>query len=124
MSYNGWKISDNHREWLLDMFPPKHPDVIAHHVTNNLTDMIPDAAKIRIIGYAANHGVECFIVEVNGNPIRPDGKIYHITWSIDRAQGFKPVHSNDLIKDGFTSINPIEIDTIPFKVIDHMEYFQ
>lgn len=124
MSYNGWKISKDDRAKLLDMFPPSHPDVIAHHVTNNLKDFIPKAASITVVGYAANEGVECLVVEVNGDAARPDGKTYHITWSIDRAAGAKPVHSNNLIADrGYEQINPIEVDSVPFKVVDGQEYF-
>ena len=124
MSYNGWKLSDTDRDKLLVAFPPRHPDVLAHHVTNNLKNLIPEPASITVIGYAANEGVECLVVAVNGETARPDGRTYHITWSIDRAAGFKPVNSNNLIEGhGYEEVTPIEADFVPFKVVNGEEYF-
>ena len=119
MPYSGWKISEKDREMLLGALPPLYPDVIAHHITLNMKAALPQEAAVVIIGYCNDDdGVECFVVEVNGTHIRPDGNIYHITWSIDRGRGKKPVDSNKAIaENGWTSlITPVRIDTIPFFV--------
>jgi len=53
------------------------------------------------------------MVEINGERKRPDGKLYHITLSLDRAKKKKPVHSNDLVAKGFKHISPISIHLEP-----------
>ena len=53
------------------------------------------------------------MVEIDGTIQRPDGEIFHITWSLDRQKGFKPVDSKDLLKQGFEHVDPIEIMIIP-----------
>ena len=118
MPYSGWKVEESDREMLLRVFPPLYPDVIAHHVTNNLKQEIPEDANIVVVGYCNDDdGVECLIVSVNGSKIRPDGSTYHITLSIDRAAGKKPVDSNEAIKNNFCfDIAPIAIRTVPFCV--------
>jgi hypothetical protein len=44
---------------------------------------------------------------------RPDGSVYHITWSLQN--GYKPVDSNKVIKKyGYEYlVEPISIETIP-----------
>jgi len=37
------------------------------------------------------------LVELNGSTRRSDGRLYHITWSLDRSKGKKPFHTNDII---------------------------
>lgn len=114
--YNGWLLSEDDREKLLAIFVPKFPEVIAHHVTLSFgKDFIPDPVTAQIVGYACNpDGVECFVVTLDGTSERPNGGTFHITWSIDRAAGFKPVHSNNLLIEGFEKIEPIDIMLTPF----------
>ena len=122
MAYNGWLIGEDSKNLLMILFPPKYPDVVAHHVTRSMTKEQPDDAVVRVIGYADDgEGVECLVVEVNGTHERPGGSIYHITWSIDREAGRKPVHSNDvLLRNGFDRLVygerslSIPINTTPF----------
>lgn len=124
MAYNGWKISEENREMLLRVFKPRYPDVIAHHITLTLSADLPEAAECHVIGYCDGSGVECLVVAVNGEHVRPDGRTFHVTLSIDRAAGKKPVHSNDAIRDfGWTEIDPIAISTTPFFVNNKGEEF-
>lgn len=117
--YNGYLLPDNERSKLLTHFPPKYPDVIAHHITVKFPAMsneaLPQGSKFRVVGYADDgQGVEALVIEVDGSTSRPDGKTYHITWSIDRAAGRKPVDSNTVItNNGFQNVNPINITMEP-----------
>ena len=99
------------------MYPPKHPDFLGHHITFMFGKgaTTPPQAKINLIGYCLTDKVECFVAEVNGSMVRPDGGVYHLTWSIDKSKGAKPVHSNAAIENnGFQHLDdPIEITTTP-----------
>lgn len=105
-------IDQQDRNRILSKFEPKFPEIIFHHITyNGPKDEIPEITNdFKIVGYTFIDGLEAFIVAVDGNINRPDGGIYHITFSLDRDKGFKPVHSNDVIKNtGFEKIPPIKI---------------
>ena len=76
---------------------------------------LPEVGTVEIVGYADDgKSIEALIVAIDGSTERPDGKTYHITWSLDREQGKKPVHSNNLIEEeGFEKIDSILIDAKP-----------
>jgi hypothetical protein len=100
--YIGWELGASDRAQLLGEFPPKYPDVIAHHITHHAgassDEALPEAHSIRVVGYVDDgEGLECLVCEVDGSTQRDHGGQYHITWSIDRAAGYKPVHSNKVI---------------------------
>ena len=120
MSYSCWLLSGKDRSTLLAAFPPKFPDVIAHHVTitqgkfKNLS--MPPEAVMEVIGYATDGiGLEALVVRVNGSSKRDDGRVYHITWSIDRVAGYKPADSNGVIEAyGWEDVVPeIKVIGIP-----------
>lgn len=116
--YSGYEISDTSRKRLLDRFGTSFPDFIGHHVTYKFgkgAEDVPPTADVYILGKCVGDNIECFIVEVNGSIVRPDGKIYHLTWSLDKSKGAKPVHSNDAIeKYGFEHFDgPIKIEATP-----------
>lgn len=108
-------ISHIDRTRLAQQFPPKFPEFIGHHITYMMgwpmNDPAPEFNDIKVVGYACDDtGIEALVVEMNGSIERPDGKIFHITWSLDREAGFKPVNSNDLLARGWDRIaNPINI---------------
>jgi hypothetical protein len=104
----------------MERFPPRFPDVIAHHITLKVGKrIVPVEVKATVVGHAVNDaGVEALVVEINGTHVRSDGKSFHITWSIDREAGFKPVSSNTVLENGFTAVDPIEIKVEPF-FVDH-----
>lgn len=105
----GYVLDSYTRAILLKSVPPLFPDVIAHHVTvkfgKDLDDTVPNCTKVRVIGVAVSDKVQAVVVELDGISIREDGKRYHITISIDRATGAKPVDSNKVISTGFARIN-------------------
>jgi hypothetical protein len=105
--YLAYEIEKTSREKLLVQFPPKYPDVICHHVTlqfpASADSQLPDwPGKCEVIGYAdSGDGLEVLVVEIDGNAIRPDGQLFHVTHSLDRSKGKKPFHSNELIRSTF-----------------------
>lgn len=94
----GWKLDREQRAALLDTYPPRYAHVIADHVTLSIggTEPPPYADEAAIIGYVDDGaGVEALIVAINGSTARPDGKVWHITWSL--AEGRAARESNDVI---------------------------
>lgn len=115
--YTGWSLNESSIKQLENLFAPVHPDFLGHHITYMFgNDSVkPEAADIKVIGHCVTDKVQCFVVEVNGSLVRPDGNFYHLTWSIDRSKGAKPVDSNEAIKvNGFDHITEgIVLDTTP-----------
>jgi len=112
--YQAFEISAESRSRLAAQFAPKFPEFIGHHITYKMgvkSDVpLPEATSFKVVGYACNEeGIEALVVEVDGTTVREDGKTYHITWSLDREAGFKPVKSNDLVKNGWTNVPAINI---------------
>jgi hypothetical protein len=108
--YLAYEIDPDSRKELLAMFPPKYPDVICHHVTIRFpvsrTSVLPDLpSRCEVIGYAdSGDGVEALVVEIDGRVVREDGNLFHITHSLDRGNGKKPLHSNALVRKGFNEL--------------------
>jgi hypothetical protein len=114
--YHAYVLSPESRAALLKKHPPKYPEVIAHHVTHAFgvkkESRVPEHPKsVEVIGHVDDgKGVQAAVVKVDGREFRPDGKRYHVTISIDRSKGRKPVHSNDVISDlGYTTVRPYRI---------------
>lgn len=100
-AYTAYVLDNASRDALLKKFPPKYPKVVAHHVTNEFgvpaTTEAPQPADVKVIGYVdSGDGLEVLVCTVNGKPERPDGKRYHITWSLD-PEKYSPVDSNKLL---------------------------
>jgi hypothetical protein len=99
----GWLLDRDERARLLERFSPAYPDVIADHVTLSSSaepKAPPNDTRAEIVGHTDDGaGVQALVVRIGGTTGRPDGSTYHITWSIDRAQGRKAVHSNDVIRN-------------------------
>lgn len=115
--YQCWLVDGASRARILEDFPPMFERVICHHVTYRYgvlsTDPLPPAANIEIIGYAKNDSIEALVVSVDGSEKRPDGKIYHITLSLDPEKA-KPVDSNRLLEQGWTGFTKgIPVSTKP-----------
>jgi hypothetical protein len=113
----GWKLDRGQRDKLLKRFPPRYPDAIADHVTletNAAEDPLPGHVSAAIVGRADDDdSLECLVVTIDGTIGRPDGSIFHITWSLDRSKGREPRESNDLLRDGGWTRWP---ETIPLIV--------
>jgi hypothetical protein len=117
----GWLLEEADREALLARFPPRFPDVVAHHVTLDAsgTAALPNAKPAAVVGEADDgKGVQALVVAIDGSTDRPDGSTYHITWSLDRAAGRKPIESNDVIaRLGWRPIaGPIPIRITPARI--------
>jgi hypothetical protein len=96
----GWKLDPKQRAELLLMFPPKYSNAVADHVTLRSKAAedaaLPDERDGEIVGRADDgEGVEAMVVRISGTTDRPDGSIYHITWSL--AEGREAKESNDVI---------------------------
>lgn len=119
MFYTAFVLTEAARRAVLARVRPEFPDVIAHHVTHEYdvspdNVRIPNVDRVRVIGVATDFAkVQALACEVNGRRLRPDGNPYHITLSIDRKEGGKPVHSNIVVGRGFEPIDPFEVDVVP-----------
>jgi hypothetical protein len=80
-------------------------EVIAHHITFRFPDSAPPPAvrEALVVGHRfdTERGIECLVVEIDGESARPNGGTFHITFSLDRDRGAKPVHSNTILKSGW-----------------------
>ena len=107
----GWKLPrDGERERLLERFPPEYERTVADHVTlqagASQDTPLPREVEARIVGRADDgKGVEAMVVRLGGTTGRPDGSIYHITWSLE--EGRRAKESNDVIaRSGWTEFDP------------------
>jgi len=115
--YTAYQLTDDTVNKLKSHFNIKYADFIGHHITvkfgvthNEQLPMFTD--DIFVIGEACHDNVQALLVSINGNTNRPSGGVYHITWSIDRSKGKKPVDSNKIIHLA-QRIAPIKIKAIP-----------
>jgi len=118
--YTGWLVEPDDREALLARFPPRYPEVVAHHITQKFGDRAasaPSETEGEIVGEADDgRGVQALVVRIGGTTDRPDGSTYHITWSL--APGRAAKESNQVIaRRGFTWLAapvPVRLQPKPF----------
>lgn len=117
----GWKLPQTERELLLERFPPKYETVVADHVTLRVgatsQTPLPRKPEARIVGRADDEAsLECLVVELDRTTDRPDGSVYHITWSL--GPGRKARESNDLLRyqgwDRVAAPIPVELEPARF----------
>lgn len=116
--YTAHVLNPESKRELIERFPPKYPEVVGHHTTVQFgvpkDTQAPDPASLQIVGYADDgEGLEALVVAVDGEVRRSDGSLYHITWSLDRSKGRKPVDSNALVQMGYDPVDNIPIKTTP-----------
>ena len=116
--YNAYVLTDESRKKLLSIFRPSYSRVVAHHVTvqfgNVTAEDIPTGKDIKVVGHLdTGDGLQALVVSVDGEVDRPDGSVYHITWSLEN--GYKPVDSNKMIKSlGYKEIDhKVSVDFVP-----------
>lgn len=115
--YTAYKLSEHSRKVLFLMYPPKYSEFIGHHITEEFgvqpDTPLPDVpVLVQVVGYVdTRDGLEGFTVEIDGDDTRPDGKLYHITWSLDPSK-YKPVDTNNYAGDA-ESIRPVSIRVEP-----------
>jgi len=97
--YYAYEVAQHIQQDLLKRYPPLFPDVLCHHITYSLTKQIPsnNPVTVKIEGFVSDDKVQAAVVSVDGERYQPNGRRFHITWSIDRAAGAKPAMSNALI---------------------------
>ena len=97
----GWKLDRAERDTLLERFPPRYSNVVADHVTlqsEAASEPLPDPVEASIIGRADDgDSLEAMVVAIDGTVDRPDGSIYHITWSL--GPGRRARESNDVLRE-------------------------
>jgi len=114
MSVPGWKLDREERARLLDQHPPRYATAVADHVTLKPFHLTAHAVKAAIVGRTDDdQGVEAMVVTIEGSVDRPDGSIYHITWSL--GEGRHARESNDVLKErGWKELDhPVLITLIP-----------
>ena len=114
----GWALDREQRKELLQQFPPKFGNVVADHVTlaakAKQDAALPCERLGEIVGRIDDgEGVEALVVAIDDSTDRPDGSIYHITWSL--GEGRRAKESNDVIaRLGWTAIDlPMPVRLIP-----------
>lgn len=115
--YTAYVLKDKSIEKLKELFNQDYPDFIGHHITVNFgvqanAEIPPETDDIYVIGVASQDGVQALLVSIDGNVERPNGGLYHVTWSIDKSKGKKPVDSNKIIHRAKT-VAPIKIKATP-----------
>lgn len=82
---------------------PAHAHVVAEHVTHAYPDPVkaPQAGVVCIVGYAADDNADTLIVSVDGGVYRPDGRVYHLTFSL--ADGVRPAYAAGLAERSYAS---------------------
>lgn len=98
----GWKLPQDERDRLLEQFQPQYPNVIADHVTlraGALKDTpLPRQVSAEIVGHCDDgDSLECLVLALDGSTDRPDGSVYHITWSL--GSGRRAIESNDVLRE-------------------------
>ncbi|MCY1671817.1 hypothetical protein OVA07_12480 [Novosphingobium sp. SL115] len=96
----GWKLTEQCRAALLAAYPARYANVVADHVTLSVggTQAPHQVSHARIVGRADDGlGVEAMVVSIDDSTVRPDGKTWHITWSL--AEGRVARESNDVIAE-------------------------
>ena len=114
--YTGWLVDPDARDALLARFPPRYARVVAHHVTLKFGDetaRTPTETLGQIVGEADDRaGVQALVVAIGGTTARPDGGVFHITWSLEAGREAR--ESNDVIVAGWTRFaQPAAVRLLP-----------
>lgn len=99
----GWKLDRAQRGHLLTRYPPRYGEAVADHVTQlsdkaggDVADPPDPVSDARIVGRADDgEGVEAMVVAIAGSTDRPDGGVWHVTWSLGEGRAAR--ESNDVI---------------------------
>jgi hypothetical protein len=96
----GWRLERAQRRELLQQFPPRYQNVVADHITLRSKASehapLPEEALGEVVGRVDDGaGVEALVVTIGGTTDRPDGSIYHLTWSL--SPGREARESNEVL---------------------------
>lgn len=123
--YTAYLLLEECRQRLMHIFRPKFQKVIGHHVTHTYdvpayADLPDVPEQAFIIGQEVDyHGLQVLIVQINDQIERPNGKLFHLTWSLNPNR-FKPVDSNKLLEDRRQSNGKYWNRTIPIQLIPQL----
>lgn len=113
-NYSGYLLAD--RDTVLAAlaaagFAPAHPNVVAEHVTHTYPspDPAPPAGTVTVVGYAADDRADTLIVAVDGDVYRPDGRLFHLTYSL--ADGVRPVYAGELASVAYANGTWVRLDS-------------
>lgn len=119
MAYRAYMIPGEARAALLAEFPPPPGmEAVCEHVTR-VMDPGLDAggavgaeADIVVVGRFTDDGNDVLAVTVDGEHLRPDGLVYHVTMAVDRARGGRPARSNELVLAAYRSGGTDALETL------------
>lgn len=115
MAYEAFVLTPSARNAVLQRVTPAHQDVICHHITHRFSSSatleggtyVWEAFARSTDGFA-----DAILVRCTSHPVqRPDNRQYHVTISVDRGNGGKPVMSNGAIAKGSVAIAPFTFTT-------------
>jgi len=104
-SYVDFKLTEACRQAVLATYQPKFSDIRADHVTIahgvsedfKIGQALRSRKGLKVVAYVCDDNLETLIVEVDGELVRPDGKIFHLTLSKDASR--RSFESNRLVSD-------------------------
>ena len=113
--YSCFVIDGADRARALEIIKPSYSKVIAHHCTfifGDREDNDPPVSTfdIELLSVVdSGDGIQAVLVSVDDSITAPDGRTFHITWSLDPTKK-KPKDSNMLIKQApkLGAITPID----------------
>jgi hypothetical protein len=116
--YNGWELPKLERLKLLSYIRPVYNDTFPQNIVYQFgTDELLAATSGEVVGSFDNkEGQQALIFSIDGNTLRPDGQILHVSWSRDYAlMGRKPFHSKCplMITDWQALDSPIRVKLVP-----------
>lgn len=119
-NYSGYAVSDPRTVYAQlreQNIPPVNETFVFHHVTFRYPDANPAPTletPPRVVAWANHDGVQALVVEVDGSVERPDGEIWHITYSL--APGRKAYESKAMLKTAeWVYLDaPIVVEVEPF----------
>lgn len=127
LGYTSYVLTPANRAALAARFPPKYDKFVGHHITYEFgapenAEAPPTPKTIKVIGYIdSGDGIEALVVSVDGSTDRPDGRTFHITWSL-QPEVYSAKHSNELLKSKrYTLVLPQLIDVTPLGNITAIE---
>ena len=118
MSAMGWVIPEDDLQILKASYPPRYAPIAVPHCTLELGgsrgSRLPPPRKGVVFGKIDNlDGVEALLLSIDGETVRPDGAVLHITSSL--GPGRKPKDSHEAIRTTPPLLfeAPIEVNLVP-----------
>lgn len=96
--------------------PPLFERVVLEHITFKFPDSLqaPRVTKVEVFGWASDSRIQALVVKVDSQPLRLDGRPYHITYSLEASA--RPVESNDMLLSKISQGGIIEIEPFVIEV--------